>query len=466
MRHQQMKSATGVIRVLALVLVASACTVSHRTPRVNGATRSTTTTTPTAKTPTKPTATPPSTRTPRVAKSYDPLLRATAKSLARFWTKELPGVYDTDYKNLTGGLYAYSEGSAIPPCNGQSMPYLVLQQNAFYCQENDFIAWDDQGLFPRLEKRYGPFLLSIVLAHEWGHAIQQRSDIFTYGGIEAEQQADCFAGAWAASLNKATDPALVVLRDRNLDRVLSGLIEFRDQLGITAATFGAHGTAFDRIRAFQDGFTGGTSTCADYEDNLPELVAIPFRSFKERFRGGNMPFGQVLPSIRPEVVAYWKAKYGLGPFHFVNDAADFLCMTKEVLPTGISRRKTSPQISWCADDQTVHYSETSLRKLYDTNGDFGVATVVALQWAAVEQSSAGQDLTTKASALQSICQVGGWTGSLYDENDPEASALSPGDVDEAVRVLLEITSENPAIGSGFERVSAFRKGVLGSATAC
>jgi hypothetical protein len=345
------------------------------------------------------------------------------------------------------------------------MPYLLLQQNAFYCPDNDFIAWDDEGLFPKLEKRYGPFLLSIVLAHEWGHAIQERSDAFFFDTIGAEQQADCFAGSWAAQLNPVREPELVQLRNKNLDRVLSGFVEFRDRLGMTSTDFGAHGTAFDRMRAFQDGYQNGAQPCADYADDLPEQVSIPYRSFKERFRGGNMPFAQLLNDVVPQIATYWTSTYGSGPNKTTADAKDVLCMTEEIRPIGLGTRKGAPVVSWCGDDNIIHFDRASLQRLYDANGDFGVTTLLALQWAAVQEVATGSDPTSKASALRAICRVGVWTGTLYDADRPGESSLSPGDIDEAVRVLLEVI-DTPTIGSGFERVAAFRTGVLGSATDC
>lgn len=62
---------------------------------------------------------------------------------------------------------------------------------------------------------------------------------------------------------------------------------------------------------------------------------------------------------------------------------------------------------------------------------------------------------------------------IPDENgdpaDPDLSlVLSPGDLDEAVGVLLGIRSESDRIrqGPGFDRVRAFRTGVLQGAEAC
>ncbi len=457
----------AITAVLLAASLACACTGQN-----SNADRSRSTSSSTSKS-TSPTAAgsnattgPSSTRTPRSTKSYDPLLRATVKSLDRYWSTEIQKVYGEKYKPPAGGIYAYSRGSAIPPCGGFAMPYLFLQQNAFYCPDNDFIAWDDEGLFPKLEKRYGPFLLSIVLAHEWGHAIQERSGADFFDTIGAEQQADCFAGSWAAQLDPVENADLVLLRSKNLDRVLSGFVEFRDRLGMTSTDFGAHGTAFDRMRAFQDGYQNGAQPCADYEDELPELVSIPYRSFKERFRGGNMPFAQLLRDVVPVMATYWTSTYGSGPNKATGDAIDVLCLTNEVLPVGVGTGRNAPIVSWCADDNVIHYDRASLQRLYDSNGDFGVSALLALQWATVQEVASGNDPTSKASALRAICRVGVWTGTLYDADLPQASSLSPGDIDEAIRVLLEVTDDRASIGSGFERVAAFRTGVLGSRNDC
>ena len=472
MRDSQRSTRIGAVRlgraitaVLAATVVASACTGPDK-----DAARSRPTASASAKTTTpgqaEATSGPSSTRTPRTAKSYDPLLRKTVASLNRYWSDEIQKVYGEKYKPPAGGLYAYSRGSAIPPCGGFAMPYLLLQQNAFYCPDNDFIAWDDEGLFPKLERRYGPFLLSIVLAHEWGHAIQEQSSAYFFDTVGAEQQADCFAGSWAAQLDPTQYPDLVKLRNKNLDRVLSGFVEFRDRLGMAATDFGAHGTAFDRMRAFQDGYQNGAQSCADYEDKLPELVSIPYRSFKERFRGGNMPFAQLLRDVVPDVATYWTSTYGSGPNKATADAKDVLCLTNQIRPVGVGTGKDAPIVSWCADDNVIHYDRASLQHLYNSNGDFGVTTLLALQWAAVQEVASGNDPTSKVSALRAICRVGVWTGTLYNADRPEDSSLSPGDIDEAVRVLLEVADDSATIGSGFERVAAFRTGVLGSPTDC
>ena len=67
-----------------------------------------------------------------------------------------------------------------------------------------------------------------------------------------------------------------------------------------------------------------------------------------------------------------------------------------------------------------------------------------------------------------MCLAGAFTGSLLGRED---QVLSPGDLDEAIQVLLtydyaarDMTGQG--IPTGFERVRAFRKGVLEGDDAC
>ena len=52
---------------------------------------------------------------------------------------------------------------------------------AFYCGLGDFMVYDDGtgGLLFELADNFGPATIGIVLAHEYGHAIQQRSGAST-----------------------------------------------------------------------------------------------------------------------------------------------------------------------------------------------------------------------------------------------------------------------------------------------
>ena len=434
------------------------------------------------------TTAPPSvtTKVPRTARPYDPILRSTIASLNRAWALWLPDIYDRPYKRLRGGIYAYRSDSVIPKCGGTRYPYLFIRENAFYCSEDDLIAWDDEGLFPRLSKAHGDLLLGVVLAHEWGHAIQERADLtFQLDTITAEQQADCFAGAWLATLDKNIEgeAALVALRDKNIDRVLSGFVEFRDYVGLDQRFAGSHGTAFDRIRALQEGFESGPKRCRDYEDDQPPLVGFAFRDLKERFRGGNLPFADIFPA---SIATFSSADSSAG-----RSTVAFVDITgvKKAPPCGRPMRFSGlvgKSVRACLDGRgSVLYDRRGLKVWFEKFGDFSVSTVLGLAWSStsmgvnsveaagsVDPIFAGDIVaTTNAQIIARLqspegvqeadCRTGRWASALVDFESPADSQLSPGDLDEAAQTLLELAANERKAGLGFSRVSGFRIGLLG-----
>ena len=62
--------------------------------------------------------------------------------------------------------------SAAPPCTTDPQE---VAGNAFYCSTEDVVAWDAQQLLPELQDKFGDFVIPVVMAHEWGHAVQARS---------------------------------------------------------------------------------------------------------------------------------------------------------------------------------------------------------------------------------------------------------------------------------------------------
>ncbi len=75
--------------------------------------------------------------------------------------------------------------------------------------------------------------------------------------VVSELQADCFAGSWAqyAQQQQALD-------DGDLDEATTALLSAADVRGTPFTDPRAHGTAFERIRAFTDGYESGPSACS------------------------------------------------------------------------------------------------------------------------------------------------------------------------------------------------------------
>lgn len=88
----------------------------------------------------------------------------------------------------------------------------------FYCPPDQTIYLDTtffQTLTTQLGAEGGPLAEMYVIAHEWGHHIQNLSGTMdrldrsgtgpTSDGVRLELQADCFAGAWAQNAQTTED---------------------------------------------------------------------------------------------------------------------------------------------------------------------------------------------------------------------------------------------------------------------
>ena len=211
----------------------------------------------------------------QVSSKYDASIDATLADIQNFWTTAMPDVYGQQYEAIpTDRIYPYSESNPPPNCDdgGQTKaPYQDVAGNAFYCSNGDFVAYDEQGLLPKLRDNFGEFAVGLVFAHELGHAVQARVGYQPSATVYMEQQADCFAGAWAQHVADSND-ANVHLSTDDLDNALAGLLTLSDPSGIDGGQDGAHGNGFDRVNAFQDGYEGGAQACADYQNHPPDVT--------------------------------------------------------------------------------------------------------------------------------------------------------------------------------------------------
>jgi hypothetical protein len=177
----------------------------------------------------------------------DQTLEATAGSLREFWAAELPRIYDERFEDLAGGIQPKTENSPPWTCNRERLTYDDIRGNAFYCggEDDDYIAYDAANLMPELNESFGALTPAVVLAHEFGHAVQHRAEVDA-PSVVIELQADCLAGAWVAyAQTSASDPLTVV------ETALDSSIRARDQPGTAAINPKAHGLGFDRVNAFR-----------------------------------------------------------------------------------------------------------------------------------------------------------------------------------------------------------------------
>jgi predicted metalloprotease len=192
------------------------------------------------------------TNTAFVYEEYQATLNGVIASLDEFWARELPATFDVTYTRPARFQWYRPEQESGPRCGGEEAP----AKNAFYCSDGDFIAWDETGLMIPYYVSSGDFAAAFVLAHEFGHAMQFRLPEQEQLGVLRELQADCFAGAWARDVQEQG-----FLEAGDLDEATLAVFSARDLPGTSFTDPRAHGTGFERTRAFADGYEGGPATC-------------------------------------------------------------------------------------------------------------------------------------------------------------------------------------------------------------
>ena len=183
---------------------------------------------------------------------YTATLQQVIASLEAYWETALPEAFGVPYSSPSRYSYYRSDEGGGPSCGGQQAP----PKNAFYCPAGDFIAWDETGLMIPYYVQAGDFAAAFVLAHEFGHAMQARLPEQERLGLLTELQADCFAGAWARSVQEEG-----LLQAGDLDEATLAVFSARDVPGTDFTDPRAHGSGFERTRAFADGYEGGAGAC-------------------------------------------------------------------------------------------------------------------------------------------------------------------------------------------------------------
>jgi predicted metalloprotease len=183
---------------------------------------------------------------------YTRTLEQVIASLEAYWAKALPEAFGVPYSSPTRYSYYRPEEGALPRCGPQEAP----PKNAFYCPAGDFIAWDETGLMIPYYVQAGDFAAAFVLAHEFGHAMQARLPRRERLTVLSELQADCFAGAWSRSVQEEG-----LLEAGDLDEATLAVFAARDVPGTAFTDPAAHGSGFERTRAFADGYEAGPKAC-------------------------------------------------------------------------------------------------------------------------------------------------------------------------------------------------------------
>jgi predicted metalloprotease len=192
-------------------------------------------------------------------------------SVQKFWD----GVFQRSNRQYTYADTVFFTDQADTGCG-----FATSQVGPFYCPA-DKLVYIDLGFFDELKSRFGvnvtPFVQAYVIAHEYGHHVQDLLGVLdnirgSQQGpeslsVRSELQADCYAGVWAAhavdtglieqltqaDINSGLDAAAAIGDDR---------IQQETQGQVNPETW-THGSSEQRRRWFSRGYENGKPAACD-----------------------------------------------------------------------------------------------------------------------------------------------------------------------------------------------------------
>lgn len=403
------------------------------------------------------------------------ITQLTIFDLEEWWGSELPAVFGVEYDPVSEfGPYFISQGD-IPFCGGP-LKREEFETNAFYCPIDDTVQWDAETLMAPLFQEFGNFTVALVLAHEWGHAVQARFgfDHVNQPTIVSELQADCLAGAWTRRI-EAGESNLLRLEPGDLEEAMAGFLLIGDQLGSAPGGPNAHGGSFDRLNAFFDGFNAGTAECATYEDSPPDIVFIPLRVGEDPVQGGDLPLADTAPFLIDALEVFWTIVYPevFGTAWIPVSSTVPYRPSSGTFPscagTTFDRAFYEGNAFYCAADDYVAWDDEVLfLDLYVQIGDFAIGLILANEWGRAVQSRAGLDIHTPAAQLQVDCLAGVWAAALIPDDNPMGILLSAGDLEEGIAGFLTLSAApgDEETVSAFDRFESFKDGFFSGTDAC
>lgn len=202
-------------------------------------------------------------------------MEGAAESLDAYWTSEARSL---------GISYTAPEFFLFQDSTDTSCGQASAATGPFYCPP-DRAVFLDTAFYDDLQSQYGssggPLAQMYVVAHEWGHHIQQLQGSFantdrsgtgaSSGSVRVELQADCYAGAWvgdAATTEDANGETFFepITRTQITDALSAASAVGDDSIqeratGRVDPDSFTHGSSEQRQRWFLRGYQQGATSC-------------------------------------------------------------------------------------------------------------------------------------------------------------------------------------------------------------
>ena len=195
------------------------------------------------------------------------------------WTVEYESPYQTEmFRNIdifwaqmfaNAGLEYWPPKDMVgvlvePTRTGCGLEKDIEAMAVYYCTLDETIYYDP-GFRDLLIEKIGEYAWEHVIAHEWGHHVQNLLGLDTtrdpelLGGqytIEHELQADCLSGIFGQDAR-----ARQIIRSRNINEALDVISMAGDARGTSWDDVTAHGSAAQREQSFWTGYEDGLIGC-------------------------------------------------------------------------------------------------------------------------------------------------------------------------------------------------------------
>jgi predicted metalloprotease len=214
------------------------------------------------------------------------LMVGAANSLDAYWTGEA-AAEGIDYRSPADFvLFKQGTNTGCGQASSATGP--------FYCPPDETI-YVDTSFFDELRTRFGAsggtLSQMYVVAHEWGHHIQNITGVFestdrsgtgpASDSVRTELQADCYAGSWVRAASTTVDENGVAFLEPVTTQQITDALNAASVIGddrIQQQSSGqvdpeswTHGSSESRQRWFQTGLDGGPGACDTFSVDASQL---------------------------------------------------------------------------------------------------------------------------------------------------------------------------------------------------